>query len=455
VKLRSLRVRLLLGAAAAIFAALAASWLALTLMFERHIERRVEADLTRTARQLVAGLATGPSGAPVTEAKPADVRFSQPASGLYWQVSTSKAVLRSPSLWDQRLPEAPTATGSEWKTRTAEGPFDQRLLLLERTVRPDRNGEPVLVQLAQDRASISAARNEFGRELAQYLALLWLVLSVAAWLQVHLGLRPLKRVRAELAGLRTSPAARLSTEHVSEVKPLTEAINALADAREQDLLAARRRAADLAHSLKTPLAALAAQSRRAREAGAEAAADGLDRAIATASAAVDAELARARVARARRAEPGSSASALAGIERVVGVVERTDFGAARVFEVNVPEDLIVPLGPDDLAELMGALIENAARHARRRVRITGVREMAASHPACQLSVEDDGLGLEAGRAAEALIRGVRLDESGPGHGLGLSIARDLVEATGGALTIDTSELGGLRVVIRWPARAEI
>jgi len=138
------------------------------------------------------------------------------------------------------------------------------VLLLERTVRPDRKGAPVLVQLAQDLASIRQSRQEFGRELALFLLLLWAVLLAAAWAQVQLGLRPLARVREELANLRQNPEQRLRAQHPSEIEPLTTAINALADAREKDLAAARRRAADLAHGLKTPLAALSAQSRRAR-----------------------------------------------------------------------------------------------------------------------------------------------------------------------------------------------
>ena len=443
---KSLRLRLLLGATAAIFLALAVSWLALTLLFERHIERRVEEDLTRNAQQLVASLSLDANGNPAVGPAPADVRFIQPASGLYWQLSASGASLRSASLFDQKLPVSATVASDEWQTRVAAGPFKQQLILRERTVLPSQSGAPVLVQVAQDRASISDARNEFARELAQYLLLLWIVLSIAAWLQVHLGLLPLRKLRDELAILHSSPAARLTSDHPSEVQPLTQAINALADAYEQDLDAARRRAADLAHGLKTPLAALSAQSRRARADGAVSAADGLDRAIAAARNAVEAELARSRVARIRRARPGTQAPASVVTEQVIGVVERTDFGADRVFDIDVPEDLMLPMSPEDLAELLGAVIENAARHSRRRVRVHGRH----SEPLRSISVEDDGPGLDAALMQEALTRGTRLDERSDGHGLGLAIARELVEATGGTLLIDSGDLGGLRVTARWP-----
>ena len=103
------------------------------------------------------------------------------------------------------------------------------------------------------------------------------------------------------------------------------------------------------------------------------------------------------------------------------------------------------MAEDDLTELMGALIENAARFAHRRVQISGI-----ALPAPMLTVEDDGPGLGPGRTDDAIVRGRRLDESGPGHGFGLSIAHELAAATGGNLRMDTAALGGLRVSVVWP-----
>jgi signal transduction histidine kinase len=286
------------------------------------------------------------------------------------------------------------------------------------------------------------ARREFATELALFMLLLWGILAAAAWTQVALGLRPLARVRDEVDSLKRSPRERMGAAPAQEVEPLVRAINELADAREKDLTRARRRAADLAHALKTPLAAIAAQSRRAREAGAVDAADGLDRAIQSASAAVDRELVRNRAA-AIRGAPGNAA-ALPVVEAVVGVVERAEFVAQVVFEVNVPADLTVPVAAEDLLELLGALIENAARYARRRVRIDG----ANSGDRRVLRVADDGPGIDPAQMADAFTRGARLDESG-GHGFGLAIAQDLAEATGAQIALARSELGGLEVSVIW------
>ena len=447
----SLRLRLLVGAAAAVFAAMLIAWSVMVVLFAHHIESRAAQELTYDAVELVSKLKIGDDGVPIADDPPHDSRFETPDSGYYWQLTTKQGALRSHSLWDESLPPAAPGAASStelagWTTRFAPGPFGRRVFLIERGERPDRSGNNVLVQVAVDEAQLSHVRREFGRELALFLALLWAVLFGAAWLQVQLGLRPLRRVREEIAALRRDPSARLSAAHPLEIAPLTAAIDDLAEARERDLTRARRRASDLAHSLKTPLAALSAQSRRARAAGASEAADGLDRAIAAASAAVETELARSRAAAIRDAAASQESSPQRIAERVVGVVERTETGARIVFEVEIDDDLRAPLAEDDLTEILGALIENAARFARRRVRIAGARERGLT-----LTVEDDGQGLDIS-AETALMRGGRLDEAGTAHhGLGLAIVRDLVEATAGEIALGRSEeLGGLRVALAWP-----
>lgn len=446
---RSLRLRLLLGAAVAIFAALALAWFAMSWLFERHIERRLVADLERNGMQLVAALTIDAQGQLLIARLPGDTRFEEPASGLYWQLAAPGTVLRSRSLWDQDLPATGAVRADAWQDASAPGPFEPEVLMVEREVRLGSEDIPVRVQLAHENQSLHEARAEFGRELAVFLLLLWLILSLAAWLQVALGLAPLERIRDALAALKRHPGERLTITEASEIEPLARAINELADARETDLARARHRAADLAHSLKTPLAAMAAESRRARREGAADAADGLDRAIAAMGAAVESELARSRAASLRAGAAQAGSAPLPVIEQILGVIERTESGARLVFDVEVPATLRVPVATEDLTELLGALIENGARHARRRLRVRG-RALAN---AATLAIDDDGAGLASADAAEAVLRGRRLDESGAGHGLGLAIARDYTEATGGHIALERSDLGGLSVVLTWPSPA--
>ena len=445
---RSLRRRLLLGGSAAILAALVVAWVFMTFLFERHLDRRLTAEMTRDAVRLVAALSIDPAGRPVVgETALSDPRLEIPAGGLYWQVRKDAAVVASRSLWDQTLSPAQGAPGDDWRLRRAPGPFDAPVLILERVVRPDAAGPGVLVQLAQDASVVTGAQAEFGRELAAFLVLLWLFLSAAAWLQVELGLRPLAGVRRGLGALRDSPSARLPEPLLDDVRPLTEAVNDLAAAREAELERARARAADLAHGLKTPLAALMAQSRRLRDQGGTEIADGLDRSLETMRAVVEAQLARSRLA---AAHGSGAADARALVEHLLSVIEQTDRGEVIAFTNAVPDDLSLPLAEDSGMEMLGPLIENAARFARRQV-VVSARDDGGG---VLLAVDDDGPGVPAELAEGALDRGARLDQTGAGgQGLGLAIARDLVEASGGSLSLTRSALGGLRAELRWAATA--
>ena len=441
----SLRLRLIAGAGVAIALALLVAWFAMTWLFDGHVERRVEDELLVQVRPLLADLQLA-HGVPVAGAEPADPRFAVPAGGLYWQASTGAGAIRSVSLWDSHLPAAASAPADRWRTRRAAGPFGQHLLLMERAIRLQPQEPPVIVQLGYDLAKLAPAQREFGREMALFLVLLWAVLALAAWAQVGLGLRPLRRVGQEVERLRRDASARLGGTYPRELAPLPDSTDARADAREADLVRARRRAADLAHGLKTPLAALAAQSARAREAGAAAMADGLDSSIAAMRAAIDGELARTRIS---LVPEGRSTVALPLIERLIAVIEQTGAGERVAFSLACDDSVTLPLASDDAAELLGPLLENAARHARRLVHVAvetvGDRRM--------LVVGDDGAGLDSAQRDEAILRGARLDSGGEGHGLGLAIARELAEASRGDLVLARSPLGGLEVRVGWTLSA--
>lgn len=435
----------MLGAAVTMLATLALALFAMSLLFSRHIERRVVEDLQRDALRLVSGLHVDGAGIPQTGADVSDPRYDAPAGGRYWQLTSASGTTRSLSLWDESLPLPVDAGAGSWRTIEHEGPFGQRIMLLERIIGIEDDDRLIRVQLAQNIADLRVARDQFRRELGLFLVMLWLLLVAASWVQIHLGLKPLRRLRNELERMRRSPSERMDGRYPSEVMPLTSAVNRLAEARERDVVRARRRAADLAHSLKTPLAAMGAMSRRVRGVGQAELADDMDRVISAAGAALETELARSRAAAIRDEINVSQADAGEIADRIITVVERTDRGATLVYGVEIDADVRIPIANDDLMEVLGALIENATRFARRQVLVRG----CATPSGVELAVEDDGPGLSIS-AEEALSRGGRLDEAGSGgHGLGLSIARDLVEATHGQLELGKSGLGGLRVALHW------
>lgn len=128
----SLRLRLVAGGMIAILLALGVAGAAMALLFQRHLSRTMAADLDVHLRQLLAGIDVGPEGRLVISQKPADPRFEEPLSGLYWQVADDRnEMLRSRSLWDTtlRLPPdepGPSEGASARGQRTGRGPRARR-----------------------------------------------------------------------------------------------------------------------------------------------------------------------------------------------------------------------------------------------------------------------------------------------------------------------------------------
>ncbi|WP_440639982.1 sensor histidine kinase [Bradyrhizobium sp. PUT101] len=442
----SLRLRLVAGGLVAILIALTIAGAGLTLLFERHVTRTIGDDLDIYLKQLVAGIDADAQGKLVVGRPPADPRFADPLSGLYWQVSDDAGqVLRSRSLWDAAL-DLPQDELSprELHHHVILGPANTRLLVSERRVLltvGDRRA-PVRVAVAADLARVSAAGSQFARELALALGLLGLVLAAATSIQVGLGLRPLDALRRGVADVRSGQRKHLPVDVPAEVKPLVEEVNSLIDAQEREIERSRSRAADLAHGLKTPLAALAADVARLRQRGERDVAQAIEAVGDTMSRHVDRELARARARGTARQRGGISTPLRPLVESLVLTLARTPAAQRLAFETFITGEPSVPLDRTDLAEVLGNLLENAARHATSKVRIGAE---ACANPA--ISVEDDGPGIASAERARVLERGVRLDERGEGAGLGLAIVQDVLSAYGWQLVLTDSELGGLKAIV--------
>jgi signal transduction histidine kinase len=449
-----LRLRLVAGGAVAIAIALVVAGVALTLLFERHVARTIADDLDIHLKQLLAGIEVNPENRIVVARPPADPRFSDPLSGLYWQIGDDRdQLLRSRSLWDMTLSlpiDEPTPT--EMHQHEIPGPSGARLLVAERQVRltiGDRQ-VPVRVAVAVDLARLSAARTAFAIDLVLALGILGIVLAAATSIQVRLGLRPLDFLRRGVADIRSGQGRHLATEVPAEVRPLVDEVNALLDAREHDIARSRHRAADLAHALKTPLAALAADGDRLRNKGEPAIANDIEAAIDSMRRYVDRELARARLRGGAHMLVAVSTPVAPLVRSLVATLSRTTAGTRINYEMAVAEDISVPFDRTDLAEVLGNLLENATRHARKRVRVVA----QTSSGGMAVSIEDDGPGIEEHLRSAALARGTRLDERADGAGLGLAIVQDVLDAYGWRLSLGTSKLGGLRVVVAQAQKIE-
>ncbi|RBI70907.1 sensor histidine kinase [Roseovarius sp. TE539] len=430
----SLRLRLALAGAVAILTALGLAAFGLSQLFGAHVERRAVAEMGVQLDQVLAGLERGPDGLELARA-PADPRFRRPYGGLYWQIEGPDGLQRSRSLWDSALDlPADTLGDGGVHVHRLPGPEGGALLVLERSVTlPARiGGGSARAAVAMAAAELDAARHAFMGDLAPYLGLLALVLTGAGWAQLGVGLRPLRGLGTRVAALRAGRAERMGEDWPQELRPVAGEIDALLAAREAETARARTRASDLAHGLKTPLQALMGEAARLREAGAVGQAEGIEDTARAMRRTVDRELARARTA-ARAGDASADAGEVA--ERLVAVLRRTPGGGRLDWWVDIPTGTRVALDPADLSEALGALAENAARHARNRVSVCAVSQDGR----VLLSVTDDGPGIAPDRRAALPARHGRADESGAG--LGLAIAAEIAEAAGGRLTLSDADPG--------------
>ena len=295
--------------------------------------------------------------------------------------------------------------------------------------------------MAENLARVSAAKAAFANDLVLALGLLGIVLSLATSIQVGIGLRPLDALRRGVAEIRSGRDIHLSARFPDEVQPLVDEVNGLLDAREQDIVRSRNRAADLAHGMKTPLAALATDGDRLRQKGETLIADEISAVINSMRRHVDRELARARL----RGGAHLGNEVVTPVEplalSLIATLSRTAPGARMNYEMLVSKGITAPFDRTDLAEVMGNLLENATYHAKSRVRIA----TTTSPQGMTIAVEDDGPGIAKERRSAALARGTRLDERTEGTGLGLAIVQDVLDAYGWVLQLDNSDLGGLKV----------
>jgi len=290
----------------------------------------------------------------------------------------------------------------------------------------------VRAAVAMDASELVAARRAFMADLSPYLALLALALSAAGWVQLSIGLRPLRSLGARISALREGRAERMGGHWPVELRPVATEIDDLLAAREAETERARTRAADLAHGLKTPLQALMGEADRLRGVGATEQADGIEETARAMRRTVDRELARSRTAARAvdaQADPARVANGL------IAVLRRTPEGARLHWQQTIPEGLAVALDEADLAEAMGALAENAARHARSKV----VMSARVQGDRMQLTIADDGAGIAQTDCDRLMRRHARADETGTG--LGLAIAADIAEAAGGTLVLGDAAPG--------------
>ncbi|MEQ1715829.1 MAG: HAMP domain-containing sensor histidine kinase [Hyphomicrobium sp.] len=457
-KAGSLKLRLLVAASLSLLAALILIGGLLVWVFERHVRDRMASDLTHQLDQLAALATPAADGSLTVVGEMTDPRFDQPLGGLYWQIDRAgHAVTRSRSLWDTVL-TLPASLPKSLGVYIAEvtGPGGTLLVAAMRDVRlhaPQGGATPRTYRLTVATAldELEAGRRGLIQTLAAGLSIAFLGLVLAAWVQVRFGLKPLEAIRRELAQVRTGRSHELQTGGFpGEVLPLANEINRFLALQRDTIERARRRAGDLAHGLKTPLAAITAQADELRRLGNAKQALVLEQSIETMRRHVERQLALAR-------SQGGQDLVSSVIHRIGGhigttidILQKLPAGRPLQWIVTGELEAAACIEKEDFDEIMGNILDNARKWASTRILVTVTAQPGGLH----IEVSDDGLGIAAPDVRNALQRGARLDERVQGSGLGLSIVQAILESYGSELRLARAAIGGLAVSFLLRAAAE-
>ena len=447
----SIRTRFILVSIVSVVAALSLAAFVFVELFTRSIERRLDQELTDHLNNIAGEIGFSADGAVRLPDRPTDIRFATPYGGLYWQMTDDVrgTQLRSPSLWDYTLPlpDDPQGAGAVHRYELA-GPDGGGLLVQERKIiaRGPDGERPLRIAVAIDTTAVAEARQAFAADIIPYLLALAIFLVAASAAQLTFGLKPLSAIGEGLERIRARQATRLTGPLPGELKPMVDAMNRLLDDQDVLIARARARAADLAHGLKTPLTVLANDAETLKERDEVEIGEELAHLASVMRNHVDRELARARIA-ATASLRSADADLAKCVAMIVRTLKRTPDGERLAWDVKVPEQLNLGVDPSDLQELIGNIVENAAKWARSRIEIA-----ATSSPSgVVLMVVDDGPGVGEADLKRMTERGVRLDTRVAGTGIGLSIVNDIAEVYGIAVDIANADGAGLCVTLRFAA----
>ena len=455
----SLSFRLIFTSAVVAVVLLASAAFLLANLFQAAVERNFDARLRSILDGLLAHVELGADGAPGMEGQIVDPRFTLPLSGWYWQVSPPKdkalGELASESLLEKRL----VPNDTDLKNRDAGGVASfyindsegKQLRAIEQKFKLFGGDDEFSFLVAGNFDELKEEIFAFRRALYGVLALLGLGLLASILLQVRVALKPMKRMQQSLSAIRGGKAERLEGEFPSELQPVADELNLLIHANTEVIDRARTQVGNLAHALKTPLSVLTneAQGNKTEFAG---------------KVSEQTQIMRDQVSlyldRARRAARAQTLGSVTDVEPVLTALGRT------IMRINqdkgVKIDVIVSNGlkfrgeSQDLEEMAGNLIDNAAKWSAKAVKVSAtpiIDQLDGTQNWLLITVDDDGPGLPADKRSDAVKRGKRLDESKPGSGLGLSIVTETAGMYSGNVVLGDADLGGLRVQLRLPAVA--
>jgi len=440
----SLRRTAMIGGALSAMASILVGAFVLLSSIEDNVLERFDRALSDRHTQLVVALSYTAAEPENLRTMIFDPRYSTPFSGRYWQGNAPDGtVYTSGSMFGENL-RVPASQPNMATLRSIRGPDGEPIRSLYQRVTLE-DGTAWGVSVGESLAALAAERQQTRRSLLLAFVLVALLGLAGAILQTTTILRPLDKLRRDVAQRWEQDENLTVEDYPEEVAPLVADINNLLDRNRDIISRARRQAADLAHALKTPTAILRneLEALSAHGQDMDAATDALGR--------VDAQLGRS-LARMRAANSGASAAARTDLSNSVNRFTRLFSSMAerdgKQMATTCDADLMIRMDQQDIEEVMGNMLDNALKWCNSRISLTA----RSWDQGVELVIEDDGPGIPEGRERDALRSGGRLDSSKPGTGLGLAIAIDLLQAYGAELNLEKSDdLGGLAVRIFIPS----
>jgi signal transduction histidine kinase len=447
---RSIAVRLAISAVFWSFVVLLGAALILLTLYRENTERAFDQRLLVYANSLASDLVA--LGDPDRDLGPVgDPRFELPLSGWYWQVGRPDAAPRdlrsSKSLFGGQLPTIKRADAQSFgEIRRAYGkaPDDRMLRIIERDIDLGEDGR-FIIRVAGPADEIDSDVARFRLALIVTFALLGAALVASTLLQIRFGLGPLANLRAAVGAVRRGEAERISGDYPKDIAPLSGELNLLLDTNREILERARTQVGNLAHALKTPLSVIVNEAENGPEEVASRVRE---------QAAIMRDQINYHLDRARAAALAGTLGTITEVEPVVSALARTFAKIYRdkalAIDIDVAKGTRFRGERQDLEEMVGNLVDNAAKWANGRVAIHIEVVRSQDWSQLRLLIDDDGPGLPEEARTEMLKRGRRLDETKPGSGLGLSIVSDLATLYRGALSLEAAPIGGLRAVLELP-----
>jgi two-component system sensor histidine kinase PhoQ len=381
-------------------------------------------------------------------------RFNTIGSGLYGELRDDNGQLtwRSRSALGLEIPQGGfPRLGTRIFEREAlhDGTPLLTLSLAVQWEFPDGELKPYVFKVAESLDSFNAQVGEFRRQLIGWFAAIALIMLLSISILMRGLLRPLRQIETEIGEIEEGNRASLSEKFPTELAGVARNMNLLIDNERARSDRYRNTLDNLAHSLKTPLAAMRAlvadkgSSQRVQGRFNEQ----IER--------MD-EIVRYQL---RKPAASTADNLVLGPVPVAEEVKRLVSGLRKVYHEKQPTiDAEVRPGvtfrgdTGDFLELAGNLLDNACKWCKGKVsiRVTPSGDTPGTAGGMHLTVDDDGPGIPENAAEALLERGTRLDEATPGHGIGLAIVRDIAESYGGTLTIGTSSLGGASFTVDIP-----